>query len=138
MAMQRNTALSTAAALTLTVAGGVSALFFTVGTGADAGPTPEPTVVTEYVDAMGNPVAAPVAAPEALAPEVVVQTESTDEPETVSTTDGLVGADQAAAYAQDPGVESEYPEETEYSEEDEAYEEYEYEDGDEYEDEDDD
>lgn len=64
--MSRSKALAAALALTLTVVGSVSALFVTVGLGADATqPTSaaEPEVVTEYVDQFGNRVDPPSAAP---------------------------------------------------------------------------
>lgn len=72
--MDRAKALTAAAALTLTVAGGVSALFLTVGLGAGS-PDPEPstaaetTIVTEYVDQYGNPVPAPTGEPVAVVAE---------------------------------------------------------------------
>lgn len=64
--MSRSKALAAALALTLTVVGSVSALFVTVGLGADATqPTSatEPQVVTEYVDQFGNRVDPPSATP---------------------------------------------------------------------------
>jgi hypothetical protein len=71
--MESRAALGAAAALALTVTGGVSALFLAVGqaSGAESSPTIADTAVTvEYVDQFGNPVADPTA--EAGAPEVIL------------------------------------------------------------------
>jgi hypothetical protein len=56
--MDRKKILATATALFLTVTGGVSALFLTVGA-ADTAATPvAATEIVEYVDAAGNPIPA--------------------------------------------------------------------------------
>ena len=56
--MDRKKILATATALVLTVTGGVSALFLTVGA-ADTAATPAATTeIVEYADAAGNPIAA--------------------------------------------------------------------------------
>jgi hypothetical protein len=58
--MDTKAALGAAAGLTLTIAGGVSALFLTVGqVDQPAAPSEPAPVVIEYVDQAGNPVAAP-------------------------------------------------------------------------------
>jgi type IV secretory pathway VirB10-like protein len=59
--MDRTKALATAAALALTVTGGVSALFLTVGAGDSPPAATASTEVVEYVDAAGNPLPAAAA-----------------------------------------------------------------------------
>ena len=73
--MESRAALGAAAALALTVTGGVSALFLAVGqaSGAESSTTTADTAVTvEYVDEFGNPVAPPTAEAGATAPEVIL------------------------------------------------------------------
>ncbi len=75
--MDTKTALGAAAGLTLTVAGGVSALFLTLGGQIPTEPTSvgaETTVVetVEFVDQYGNPVADPSSSASTATPEVIV------------------------------------------------------------------
>ena len=119
--MEASTALTTAGAIGLTVAGGVSALFLTVNQGVVAEPSDETTpVVTEYVDQYGNPL--PVSDPGApiVVPAPAVAAAPADE--------------YALSYDEehDEAEEAEYGEEAEHAEgeqaeyeEDEEYEEYE-------------
>ncbi len=131
--MKKTTAAAAAGAVALTATGAVSALFLTIGqTSAPAlAADPGTTVVTEYVDQNGNPVAAPdgqldlsgfvvVDAP-AATPEVI------EEIEYVTTYTQAPAAPYAGEYG-----EEEYEEEDEYEDHDD---EEEYEDDEEYEDE---
>ena len=126
--MDTTAALGAAAGLTLTIAGGVSALFLTVGqTDQPAAPSEPAPVVIEYVDQAGNPVTAPWAATPA-APEVVL----------VYPDGTVVDAVMPEATAdQTPAPEPAYEEAQEY-EEAEEYSEYEEEDHESYEHEEDD
>lgn len=133
--MDKKAALGTAAALALTVTGGVSALFLTIGQASGTSPDNSGTdaaVTVEYVDQYGNPVAAPSVSNVATSPEVIL----------VNPDGTIVGQDPTAAKAETtPAYGAEYEEEEEYEEaeheEDEDDEEYaaggHIEDGDEHE-----
>lgn len=125
--METRAALGAATALALTVTGGVSALFLTVGQAAgqsaDAG-DPAEAVTIEYVDQFGNPID-PAAA--AVAPEVIILG-----------ADGMPVNQSVAVPTADAGgyvAEGEYPDHEETDHEDTEHEEDDYEDGDEEEDE---
>lgn len=133
---REGTALKRAAFLTLAVAGGVSALFFSfspTSAGDSAAPaTVTPTIVTEYVDANGNPVD-----PTTLAngQENIVYVDENGLPYTSPPAPVALSTSAAPANAASMAPEEAY-EEYEEDEEDEEYEEYEededpdYEDGD--------
>lgn len=122
--MDTRAALGAAVAVAMTVTGGVSALFLTVGQPSDASITPE-TAVVEYVDQYGNPVAAPDASP--VTPQVIL----------VNADGTPVGSatDATRAGAQYGGAEAETEYEAEYEEDEAEHEEAEHEEGD-YEDDD--
>ena len=115
--MDKTTAATTAGAIALTVAGGVSALFLTVNQATVAEPAGAvtPAVVTEYVDQYGNPV---TVAPISAAPSDLV----------ITTVPAAPAADAAGEYAL---AAPEAEEATEAYEEGEEYEEHE--EGEEYE-----
>ena len=113
---KRSGGLKTAAGVTLAAAGAVSALFLTLNGGAtSASPAPEPTVVTEYVDLAGNPVAPPVVGVQGSQPL------QTDEP------------NHDEAYEDEEHEDEAYDEAEEHEAEHDEYEEGEYEDDDDYE-----
>ena len=113
--MDRKEILATATALALSVTGGVSALFLTVGA-ADTAATPAATTeIVEYADAAGNPIAAASAG-------------VTTEPSTASAIGGNP-ADPAPAYAASEEEEEE-EEDHEEKHKDENHDEYEEDDDD--------
>jgi len=140
--MDKNAALGAGAGIALTVAGGVSALFLTIGqpgaspsTDTDVATT-DSAVAIEYVDQNGNPIAAPMAT-DPVVPEVVVVN-----PGDLAVDPAPAAATSADAVSTAYSMESEYPEGEEYPEsEEEEAEEYpegegeeehdDYEDGDE-------
>ena len=118
--MKRNTALSAAAALTLTMAGGVSALALTMQ---QESTQPAPTIVTEYVDQFGNTVAAPEAlsalAPVPVAqPTVIVVDESEASLGTVTPSQPAASASVGAASDDEAQEDDEHPEHDERQEDD--------------------
>jgi hypothetical protein len=126
--MESRAALGAAAALALTVTGGVSALFLAVGqaSGAESSTTTADTAVTvEYVDEFGNPVAPPTAEAGATAPEVILLN-----PDGTPVAQPAAAEGATAVYGME-GEAEEYEEEAEdYDDEAEAYEdEEEYDEG---------
>ncbi len=121
--MDSRAALGAATAVALTITGGVSALFLTVGQANAAGPAStdelQPAVMVEYVDQYGNPVAPPAMAATAngASPEVILLN-----------ADGTPAAPSAPAQPA-PYAEHEEDEHEEYEEEEheEEYEEAEHE-----------
>lgn len=117
--MNPRSALGAAAAVALTVTGGVSAMFLTIGqANAGAAPTDQPApaaehTAVEYVDQYGNPVDAPTAI--SATPEIIYMNP-----------DGTLAANPSAQ----PQAMAEPEMTAAYSEE---YEAEEYEDGEEYE-----
>jgi hypothetical protein len=96
--MDRKAALATAAGLVLVVAGAASALTSTWIAPAQATTTSSatvtPTVITEYVDAAGNPVAPP----SQVQPENIILTRSPADEEVIVSADPItVFADTPAA-----------------------------------------
>ncbi len=104
--MDRKTAMAAAAAVTMAVAGGVSGLFLTVGSGASASTTgletEQPAVTVEYVDQDGNPVADPATTPAAASPEADSDVESVEnEPESAYESDEHESSYQEADHEED-------------------------------------
>lgn len=135
--MESRAALGAAAALALTVTGGVSALFLTVGQAA-SGDSPAGSngqiATVEYVDQFGNPVAPPTMGAAEQAPQIVLlNPDGTPLDGTTPTAPAQPGypADEypEGEYPEDEYEDEEYPED-EYPEEE--YEEDEHEDDDEY------
>lgn len=113
--MESRAALGAAAALALTVTGGVSALFLAVGqaSGAET-PATDSAVTVEYVDQYGNPVAPAAIDGAATSPEVILV--NPDGSIVDQSAEGMEPAMADAAY----GEEAEAYEEGEDYEEDEA------------------
>lgn len=132
--MEARAALGAATALALTVTGGVSALFLTMGQA--SGTSSEPTsadgvVAVEYVDQYGNPVSAPQDLGTGTAPDVVLV--NPDGTVVTASTTGVAPADAGQSYQEAPSAEGHNQEEYEYEDgdyEDDEYEGAEYEDGD--------
>lgn len=103
--MDSKAALGAAAALALTVTGGVSALFLTIGqaSGSSQDNTEtDPAVTVEYVDQYGNPVAPPSISNVATTPEVIL----------VNPDGTIIGQDPTAAIGPTgPAYGAEYEEE---------------------------
>lgn len=134
--MESRAALGAAAALALTVTGGVSALFLAVGqaSGAENSPTIADSAVTvEYVDQYGNPVAPPLAEAGAANPEVIlVNPDGTVVGQ--SEAEGMTAPAMAEGYGEEAEAYEEEGEEYDAGEEEEGAE---YEEGEEYEDDED-
>jgi hypothetical protein len=126
--MESRAALGAAAALALTVTGGVSALFLAVGqaSGAESSTTTADTAVTvEYVDEFGNPVAPPTAEAGATAPEVILLN-----PDGTPAGQPAAAEGMTAAYGMEDAAEEYEEEADDYDDEAEAYEdEEEYDEG---------
>lgn len=127
--MKKTTAAAAAGAVALTATGAVSALFLTVGQAGSpqlAEPAATTTIVTEYVDQNGNPIAAPNGMSQDLPRFVVVESPAA-EPEVIEQIEYVTTYTQPAVAA---------PQYQEYEDDDE-YEGHDDEDHDEYEEDDD-
>ena len=126
--MHKTTAAAAAGAVALTATGAVSALFLTLSqpsSGQFAEPAPTTTVITEYVDQHGNPVAAPDGTGLNL-PRVVVVEAPAAEPgviEEVSYVTTYTQADSVAPQYEE-GDEFEEDDDYEEDEDEEAYEDH--------------
>jgi hypothetical protein len=129
--MKKTTAAAAAGAVALTATGAVSALFLTVGQAGSpqlAEPAATTTIVTEYVDQNGNPIAAPNGVSQDLPRFVVVESPAA-EPEVIEQVEYVTTYTQPAVAA---------PQYQEYEEDDDEYEDHGDEDHDGYEEEEDD
>ncbi len=120
--MDSRAALGAAAAVALTVTGGVSALFLTVAQAAPNSDADGQTAVTvEYVDQFGNPVPAPAAASaDAASPDVVLVNPDGTPVATNMTADAGYGEgehEEEAEHEDGSEYEDGYEEEAEYEEE---------------------